>query len=116
MNFYNPYYGYIPYTAYNVTNRGLLSRIFPNGINFSAILSNTQKTLNIINQGIPVIKQISPIMRNAKTMFKVLNEFKKEDTLKNVSTKINNNKSTNIESNSKSEIPTINNNGPTFYV
>ena len=28
-------------------------------------------------QGIPLIKQARPIIKNAKTMFKVMNEFKK---------------------------------------
>jgi hypothetical protein len=64
------------------TNAGLLSKIFKNGINWSTILSNTQKTLNIVNQTIPVIKQMGPVMNNAKTMFKLMNEFKKVETPK----------------------------------
>lgn len=79
MNYYFPY-GTIPYIE--GTKTGLLSRIFRNGINWSTILTNTQKTLNIVNQTIPVIKQVGPMVNNAKTMFKVMNEFKKVDTPK----------------------------------
>jgi hypothetical protein len=76
MNYYLPF-NTIPYETQSA---GLLSRIFKNGINWSSILTNTQKTLNIINQTIPVIKQAKPVINNAKTMFKVMNEFKKIDT------------------------------------
>ena len=79
MNYYFPY-GTIPYIE--GTKNGLLSRIFRNGINWSTILTNTQKTLNIVNQTIPVIKQVGPMVNNAKTMFKVMNEFKKVNTPK----------------------------------
>lgn len=79
MNYYFPYSN-IPMST--STNAGLLSKIFKNGINWSTILSNTQKTLNIVNQTIPVIKQMGPVMNNAKTMFKLMNEFKKVETPK----------------------------------
>lgn len=76
MNYYIPY-GNIPYNIPAKT--GILSGIIKKGINFSSILTNTQKTLNIINQSIPAIKQVKPLITNAKTMFKVMNEFKKVD-------------------------------------
>lgn len=87
MNYYMPF-NTIPYQPENI---GLFSRIFKNGINWSSILTNTQKTLNIINQTIPVIKQIKPVVNNTKTMFKIMNEFKKVDTPNNQ------NKNQNIE-------------------
>lgn len=71
---------YFPYTNMPTTSTGLLSKIFKNGINWSTILTNTQKTLNIVNQTIPLIKQAGPVMNNAKTMFKLMNEFKKVET------------------------------------
>lgn len=76
MNYYNPYF--MPYTGSTAT-RGLFSSLLGRGINFSSILSGTQKTLNIVNQAIPVVKQVTPMFKNAKTMFKVMNEFKKVD-------------------------------------
>jgi len=92
MNYYNPYFSAYPYLSTISSPRiGLMGRLFGSGINFSSILSGTQKTLNIVNQTIPIIKQASPIMKNAKTMFKVMNEFKKVDT------PINNTNVSNIE-------------------
>ena len=103
MNYYNPYFSY-PYTS----SPGLLSRLSSN-FSFSGILNGIQKTLNIANQTIPVVKQIGPVMKNAKTMFKVMNEFKKIDT------------PTKKETNKTSTKKTLNNvsidsGGPTFFL
>lgn len=79
MNYY-PYFNGLPYmTAAPVARTGLFGNLF-RGINFSSILSGTQKTLGIVNQAIPLVKQAKPILNNAKTMFHVMNEFKKVDT------------------------------------
>lgn len=122
MNYY-PYYSYlptaIPSSAPAAT--GLFSRLFRNGINWGSIVNNTQKTLNIINQAIPVVKQVSPVVKNAKTMFKVMNEFKKVDvnsTQKNA--EINNNRintTTVADKQSETTTTTINTieSGPTFF-
>ena len=100
---YGPYMGF-PY--YSIpSSGGLFSRLFSN-ISLTGIINNTQKTLNIVNQAIPVIKQVKPVVSNAKTMFKVLNEFKKSDT--NTSTVVTNN-TENISTSNK-------NIGPTFFV
>ena len=103
---YNPY-TFMPYTS--VPKAGLLSSLFGGGnFKWSSILGGTQKVLNIANQAIPIIKQVSPIMRNAKTMFKVMNEFKKVETPSNVSTNTNQNVS-NVQN-------TIESVGPTFFL
>lgn len=110
MNYYNPYFTMYPYM--NMTRPGLFSRIATGlrNINFSSILSGTQRTLNVVNQTIPLVKQVRPVVKNAKTMFKVMNEFKRVNTPS--SKNINNNtiKNTNeiIENNKI-------NNGPTFF-
>ena len=36
-------------------------------------LDGTSKTLGVINQAIPVVYQVKPIMNNAKTLFKIAN-------------------------------------------
>ena len=109
MNYYMPFTSYIP----KAQTTGLLSKIFKNGINWSAILSNTQKTLNIINQAIPVIKQAGPVVNNAKTMFKIMNEFKKVETpKKNENKKNTQNNTKKIET--KTEIS--NQNNPVFFI
>ena len=94
MNFYNPYIYSMPETSTNFFSK----------LSFSKILNGTSKTLNVINQAIPIVKQISPIINNAKTMFKVLNEFKKNDDEKIISNNDNNLK----------EVK--NNNLPTFFI
>jgi len=77
-------------------------------LSFSKILNGTSKTLNVINQAIPIVKQISPIINNAKTMFKVLNEFKKNDDNNNIITK--------NDIDSTDEKKDINTNLPTFFI
>ena len=107
MNYYMPFNNYVP-----ASSTGLLSKIFKGGLNWSTILTNTQKTLNIINQAIPVIKQAGPVMNNAKTMFRIMNEFKKVDT------PIKKNKVNNDISTDKKVVKTqsYNNNNPVFFV
>ena len=45
-------------------------------IDFNKIRSSTSKTLNVINQAIPIYYQVKPIIANAKTLFKVANILK----------------------------------------
>jgi len=108
MNYYNPYFSSYPYTTIP-TKTGLFSRLFGNNINLGSILSGTQKTLNIVNQAIPIIKQAGPVINNAKTMFKVMNEFKKVETPTN-NFDITTTNEDNIVENINIE------NGPTFFV
>lgn len=79
MNYYNPYFYSMPITN-TVPKVGLFSKLFGStGITFKGILSGTQSALNFANQAIPLVKQVKPMIGNAKTMFKVMSEFKKED-------------------------------------
>ena len=48
------------------------------GINWSGLLDGTQKTLGVINQAIPVVYQVKPIISNAKTMFKLASAVKSD--------------------------------------
>ena len=111
MNYYLPYTN-IPYVT-NTTKTGILSSIFKNGINWGTILSNTQKTLNIVNQTIPVIKQMGPVLNNAKTMFKIMNEFKKVDTPEKKAV-VKEDLTKKIETTDKQTVK-IKNNNPTFF-
>ena len=113
MNYYNPYFSSYPSQVFGAARTGLFGRMF-SGINFSSILSGTQKTLNIVNQTIPLIKQAQPILRNAKTMFNVMNEFKKLDTPTSVESGTNDN--VNETKRSVEKNYTTNNNGPTFFI
>lgn len=120
MNYYMPYFNMapnvIPSTIGKGTSKGLFSRLL-GGLNWGSILNNTQKTLGIVNQAIPMVKQISPVMKNAKTMFRVMNEFKKVDM-----PTVNNSETTNIITNNQEEPKNIvienkiYDGGPTFFV
>lgn len=111
MNFYNPYSLY-PYVS-APARQGLFSNLATGlrGINWGNILNNTQRTLNIINQAIPAVKQISPMVRNARTMFRVMNEFNRTDT---PSTTTNNTETVNINASPKQEVNAEE--GPTFFL
>ena len=110
MNYYNPYF----YTM-NTPKIGLLGRLFGNtGISIGNFLNGTQRVLNIANQTIPLVKQVKPMIGNAKTMFKVMNEFKKTDKQNFVSTQKNNEIIINNDININSEKD--NYEGPTFFI
>lgn len=94
------------------------------GINWSTLLSNTQKTLGVINQTIPTINQIKPIVNNAKTMFKLMNELKKPDeaTADKINNIIHNNPNNNQYNNSNNynqydnQPNNSNTNNPKFFI
>ena len=125
MNYYNPYFYTMP-TTLSTPKTGFLSRIFGrSGVTLSGILNGTQRALNFANQAIPFVKQVRPMIGNAKTMFKVMNEFKRAEKPKeiknvnNMSINTNNNKNINIIENNN-EINQSNyattENGPTFFM
>lgn len=105
--------GVSPYGAYGL---GAATRT---GINWSSLLSNTQKTLGIINQAIPAFYQIKPIFNNMKTMFRVVNEINKDD---NKPKKLSNQnlESSNISNNKydsvNQSIYNSDDEGPNFFV
>lgn len=112
MNYY-PYFNGIPYTAMPAKT-SFINSIFK-GVNLSSIINGTQKTLNIVNQTIPLIKQAGPVFNNAKTMFRVMNEFKRFDINDSVNNQINRqniDEKINNEEKTKKE---INSSGPTFF-
>ena len=65
------------------TSGGLLSRLIPGlsgikSINWGGLINNTSKTLGIINQTIPLVKQVGPVVNNMKSMIRVASLFKDE--------------------------------------
>lgn len=64
---------------------GLLSKglQFIKNINFAGILDGTSKTLNVVNQAIPVIYQAKPLFQNVGTLFKISNAIQKEPVVEN---------------------------------
>ena len=64
----------------NFVNRFLQSLLlFCRLFHGECVSLHTQKTLNVVNQAIPIIKQAKPVINNVKTMFRIMNEFKKVD-------------------------------------
>lgn len=115
MNFYNPYLYSIP-TSIQTPRVGLFSRLLGgNRINFSSILNGTQRALNFANQAIPLVKQVKPMIGNAKTMFKVMNEFKRIEKPINKNINIEKTQSNTKENNIQTNINEYDN-GPTFFI
>ena len=127
MNYYNPYFYTMP-TTVTTPKVGLFSRLLGGSkITLGGFLNGTQRVLNFANQAIPLVKQVRPMIGNAKTMFKVMNEFKRAEKPKNNTvSNINNNVKDNINNNTQNEIIESSNNstteivnyenGPTFFM
>ena len=113
MNYYNPYYMAYP-TMNAVAKPGLFKSLLGN-INLSSILSGTSKTLNVVNQAIPLVRQAGPIMKNAKTMFRVMNEFKKVDSPTTTTQVAPSNQPSTVSNVPKEEVRSSNS-GPTFFL
>ncbi len=90
--------------------------------NWSGLINNTSKTLGIINQGIPLVRQVGPMMNNMRSMMKIASIFKDEtDTNTKVINKKNNtnNYSNTSEYNKNSQYNTQHlsyDNSPTFFI
>ena len=119
MNFFNPYYYSMPLN-YVQPKIGILQRLFGSaGVSIGNFLNGTQRVLNIANQTIPIVKQIKPMLGNARTMLQVMNEFKRnEKQISNQNYTIDNklDYSTNIPETSREETKIENDIGPTFFM
>ena len=51
-------------------------------INWGGLINNTSKTLGIINQTIPLVRQVGPMMNNMKSMLRVASLFKDETDIR----------------------------------
>lgn len=67
---------------FNNVPLSMSTEVATKGITFSKILSGASKTLNFINQAIPVYYQTKPLFNNAKTLIKA---FKKVNNSENSS-------------------------------
>ena len=66
------------------SNFGLIDRI-TNSIrrfNWSGLLNGANKSLNVVNQTIPLVRQAGPMVSNMKNMFKIAKAFGNETTNK----------------------------------
>ena len=81
------------------------------GINWNNILNNTQRTLGIINQAIPIVYQVRPLLTNARTLFRVASAINSndDDEVNEVSEETSYSSNVNYETKKDS-------NGPIFYL
>lgn len=92
------YNQYNPYTTWNMNqNMEFSNTKFSKmqKINWSGILNNTQKTLGIINQAIPIVYQVRPLFNNARTLFKIAGAINEETPKKSTRTNEENNQNDN---------------------
>lgn len=85
-------------------------------INWASLLSNTQKTLNVVNQAIPLYYQVKPVFKNIKTLGRIGKEFTK---MGSVSNKTSSPKDTLTENNQASVTDTKNSSDvpePKFFI
>lgn len=89
-------------------------------INWGSFLSNTQKTLNIVNQTIPLVYQVKPLVNNAKTVFKIIGAVKDDNTTSKAESIVQNNvnnANNNISNNTANNISNYkNDNQPNFFI
>lgn len=80
------------------------------GINWNNILNNTQRTLGIINQAIPIVYQVRPLLNNARTLFRVASAINSnDDEVNEVSEETSYSSNVNYDTKKDS-------NGPIFYL
>ena len=65
-----------PYSNPSIITKGLSAL---KNIKWATLLDGTQKTLGVINQAIPIVYQVKPIVSNAKTLFKIANVMKEPE-------------------------------------
>ncbi len=72
------------------------------GITLSSVLGGISKGLGIINQAIPLYREIKPMIGSARKVMSVLQELKVNNNSNNTNNTTSNNKTTiNIEENKK---------------
>ena len=96
---------------YNEYNMGMPNYMPRRGINWNNILKNTQRTLGIINQAIPIVYQVKPLLSNARTLFRVASAINSNDDER--SEVVNDN---NYSSNVSYEEEKKDSNGPIFFL
>ena len=91
------------------------------GFSFSNLLNGASKTLGVVRDAIPVVKEIGPMMNNMKSMLKIASVFKDETDTKEkkeeTSSNINNNDQNNSTNKEKTDYSyNQSNNSPNFFL
>lgn len=110
-------YNQIPYLIPNLNNATAINKgaSFFSKINWANLLSNTQKTLNVVNQAIPLYYQVKPVFNNIKTISKIGKELNKraKNSNNNIENNVNNEKNNIINKNISNTTFVPN---PTFFI
>ncbi len=78
------------------------------GLSLSKIIGGLNKTLNVVNQAIPLYQKLKPILGNAKDLLNVVNII-------NTPENIDNKKDDDIKNNKVIEAKKVSTNLPTFF-
>ena len=70
--------------------------------NWGGLINNASKTLGVINQTIPLVRQVGPMMSNMRSMLKVASIFK-DETDKHINNTVANNTNSNIQNTSNNQ-------------
>ncbi len=78
-NFYIPNYS-TPFMPITTPRLGLLSRIGNTikSVNWSNLLNGADRTLGLVNQTIPLVREAKPMFSNMKSMVKLAKAFRNE--------------------------------------
>lgn len=97
-----------PYNSY-ARPQGMFSGLknLTKGVTLTGFLDGAQKTLGVINQAIPIIHQVGPMITNAKTMFKIADVINTPDKTYNNS---------NVENMNIHTVNMSSDNKPIFYI
>ena len=103
----------MPYGISGIPKSGGLFAKFAGlkSINWGGLLNNASKTLGVINQAVPLVKQVGPMYNNMRSMLKVASLFKDETSpsvkTNNVSNKNNTNNRNNVSNKNNTRNNTI---------
>ena len=119
----NPGRYFIPNYSYTIPmkNPGLFSRIFSGfrGVNWTSLLTNANKTLNVVNQTIPLIRQTGPMFNNLRSMIQLTRAFNSETITKKtkqVNSQPSKNSSTQISNIQNQPVSNYTSESPNFFI
>ena len=94
---------------------GILSSL--KSINWGNLLNNANRTLNVVNQTITLVRQAGPMLNNMKSMIKLASAFKDETDTREKKDNITSNSNEELNNNSPSNYTSdITNNQPNFFI
>lgn len=116
--------GNMPYTPYNpgisrsLFNTGGIRSLFHgvHNINWNSMLNNVSRTLGVVREAIPVVKEVGPMINNMRSMIKIASVFKDETDTKKVNNNINNTQKENSTKSTTSNNTYNYNNEPNFFL